>query len=82
MLIKFGEYYLRSDNIQYMLSKKAMVKGETTYKNEFYFVKLEDLLEFVLELKLRKSEATTLKQLLIDFKELRTYVKEQLKVLS
>jgi len=83
MEIRIGKFIITSDDRQYVLSEEKVSKsGKTagqTYTNDIgYYCKLVDVLNALLELKLRRSDTTTLESFKNDYmsfrEELRKYL--------
>lgn len=73
--------YLESDGTQYILklySGKKNEKGEETYKSLGYFGKLQHAIKHIVRLKIKESQATTLKELMQDIKKIDDWIEEKI----
>ena len=70
-------YYLESDDMSFML---VYYDKKGNRKVNGYYGTLEQLIKSFINVKLRKSNATTLKEIKQELEELKTYVHEQLKL--
>jgi len=73
--------YIESDEYQFILKEytsKVDKHGRELYKTHGYFSKLEHVLHKLVRMKIKESNATTLKELLKEIKELKEYFKDKI----
>jgi hypothetical protein len=83
MEIKIGKFIITSDDRQYVLSEEKISKSGKSEGNTYtddigYYCKLVDVLNALLELKLRRSDATTLGEFKNDYMSFREELKNYL----
>ena len=71
--------YLENDGTQFMIKQygKPNAKGEETYKTLGYFGQLNSAIKYLIKMKIHESNATTLKELLADIKQIEAWVDER-----
>lgn len=82
MEIPIGKYAITSDSLCVTLNEKKKVQeGENKGKEYLhpigYYGSVEGCLESLLQLKIRKSEATSLKELINEIGEINKFIREQ-----
>lgn len=73
--------YLESDARQYMLKRysgKLDKEGNETYSVVGYYPDVNLAINSLIEMKIKESNATTLKELKEDVADIKTYVKEKI----
>lgn len=81
MNIEIGDYRITNDSLQYILSEKKMhsekskTPGAFYYTNETYHKNLDDVINWVIQARLLKSDATTLVELKNDLQTIRDDVR-------
>lgn len=79
MNIDLGKYVITSDNLQYILNERqergdrSKKQGEEYLKPIGYYTELAHLIPALIELRLRKSEAESLKELARDMADLKEW---------
>ncbi len=79
MNIKIGDYRLRSDSRNYIVSsaeKKRDKKGNEFYEKCTYHPSIENAISNILQRRLKKSEATSIGGLLKEIKNIRGELKD------
>lgn len=76
MSIKIGNYKITKDRYQFVLSEKLTVqtgknKGAEYYGNFSFYSNLNTLINALIQLRLRRSNATTLEELQTNLKEIK-----------
>lgn len=82
MEIPIREYVITSDSLCITLNEKKKVQEGENKGNEYlhpvgYYGSIENCLEGLLQLKIRKSEATSLKELINEIGETNKFIREQ-----
>ena len=70
----YGNYYVRADENQWMLSQLTQEKPRKIWKNLAYYSKIESMCSGVIERVLRSRKVKDKEDMLKEFKQLRTAV--------
>jgi len=81
MDIKIGKYWLSSDSRNYIISKPPQKdkRGIKFYPNQTYYSTIPNAINGLLEILLKKSDVTTLTELLNEHRELTRSLSEAFK---
>ena len=84
MEIEIGKYIITSDSLCVTLNEKKKIEKGENKGNEYlsaigYFNTVESCLEEILQLKIKESQATSIKELLDEIKEISKFIREQFK---
>lgn len=82
MEIKIGKYTITSDPLCIILNETKTIKngkrkGEKYLSPIGYYIGVEGCLDALLELKIRESQATSIKELLDEVKETGKFIREE-----
>ena len=82
MKIPIGQYVITSDSLCFAINEKKKVQKGKNAGNEYltpilYYGTIESCLEGLLQLKIRKSDATSLEELIAEIGEIRKFIREQ-----
>lgn len=78
-----GNLYVESDNYQFILKEytgKTDDEGKELFKVHGYFSRLENLLNKLVRMKIKETNAKTLKELLKEIQDLKTYFKNKIDI--
>lgn len=84
MKVKVEEnLYIESDDLQFVIRKyngKEDKNGRPVYTNLGYFTNLSAAIQKLVKIKIKESEATTLRELLIDLRRIERDINEMIKI--